>query len=44
LGHRDERTAMGYAHSDLQRIREKLDEAENFVLRQSKPDKETLLQ
>jgi len=28
LGHRDERTAMGYAHSDLQRIREKLDEAE----------------
>jgi integrase len=44
LGHRDERTAMGYAHSDLQRIREKLDEAENSVLRQSKTDKETLLQ
>jgi integrase len=35
LGHRDERTAMGYAHSDLQRIREKLDEAENFVRAES---------
>ena len=28
LGHRDERTAMGYAHSALQRIRENLDQAE----------------
>jgi integrase len=44
LGHQDERTAMGYAHSDLQRIREKLDEAENFVLRQSKQDKGALVQ
>jgi integrase len=44
LGHRDERTAMGYAHSDLQRIREKLDEAENFVRHESSSAKVDVVQ
>jgi integrase len=32
LGHSDAKTTMGYTHADLQRVRAKLDEAENFVL------------